>query len=42
MIYEFLEIIDEKLIKAEEDFITSSNNNFNNCKQLLDYIQAEK
>ena len=39
---DFLEIIDEKLSKAEEDFIANSNNNLNNCKQLLDYIYALK
>ena len=43
MIYGFfLEIIDEKLSRAEEDFIANSNNNLNNCKQLLDYIYALK
>lgn len=39
---DFLKIIDEKLSKAEEDFIANSDNNLNNCKQLLDYIYALK
>ena len=39
---DFLEIIDEKLNRAEEEFIANSDNNLNNCKQLLDYIYALK
>ena len=39
---DFLEIIDEKWNRAEDDFIAYSDNNLNNCKQLLDYIQALK
>ena len=39
---DFLEIIDEKLSKVEDEFISNSNNNLSNCKQLLDYIYALK
>ena len=39
---DFLEIIDEKLNRAEDEFIANSNNNLNNCGQLLDYIQELK
>lgn len=39
---EFLEIINNKLSRAEEEFVAGSNNSLNNYGQLLDYIQTLK
>lgn len=38
----FLEVIEKKISRAEDEFVASSNNSLNNCGQLLDYIQALK
>lgn len=39
---DFLEIINNKLSRAEEEFVAGSNNYLNNYGQLLEYIQTLK
>ena len=39
---DFLEIINNKLSRAEEEFVAGSNNSLNNYGHLLDYIQTLK